>query len=645
MRTNRINLLLVVSIFLTIASGVITHFAGRESGMRVTMVLHTQQIIQESAELLNFVKDTETAYRTLLVSQDPVSMQLLDTAGWVVAQKLAHLQILLFDSSQVEMLENKISPLIESKIEDLKRSAKLSNSNFGSAKNIAGLLHKTAQLDTIQHYLRIFNLREQKLLYARLDTLQQSLETHRKIRYVSFILIALTSLLALLTLIKKQKQNAELISALNTTNNNLELKVLERTQELEKKSTLAEKLNRDLNENFHTLELFYKALQIKKVRAEDTIREIEFLYDNATCGYHSLSREGIVIRINKTELDWLGYRLSDVVNVKRLTDIIVPEEADLFAQKFQQFMNTGSLKNMKYHFQRKDGTRFPVLLNSTAIFNDQGEFVMSRATVIDITEQEDSAQKLLEANRKLINLNDEKNNFLGMAAHDLKSPLNGALGLINLIKNSPEKLSIQQQEYLRYIESTVTSMKVMVTNLLDINRIEQGLNAIEPTVFTLSTTLNGLIKVSQEQADKKSIRIVVEDNNDNIVLVTDVAAFTRIVDNLLSNALKFSPPHKTIWIKVTPREDHVAIDFTDQGPGIHPEEMSLLFGKFKKLSSRPTGGESSTGLGLSIVRELVTLLKGKIYVVSEIDKGSTFTIELPYSIVAEDKVAYVKNSK
>src|SRR5687767_14822275 len=119
MRTNRINLLLVVSIFLTIASGVITHFAGRESGMRVTIVLHTQQVIQESADLLNFVKDTETAYRTLLVSDDPISSQLLDTAGWVVAQKLAHLQILLFDSSQVEMLENKISPLIENKIEDL----------------------------------------------------------------------------------------------------------------------------------------------------------------------------------------------------------------------------------------------------------------------------------------------------------------------------------------------------------------------------------------------------------------------------------------------------------------------------------------------------------------------------------------------
>ncbi|WP_133259589.1 sensor histidine kinase [Pseudochryseolinea flava] len=587
------------------------------------------------------MKDTETAYRTLLVSNDAVSRSLLDTAGWVAAQKLHQLQKLLIDSSQIDMLANKISPLIERKVEDLKHSEKISASIFGADK-LEGLLQKTAQLDTIQRYLKLFNEREQQLLNTRLDKLQYTLDVQRKIRYVSLLLIALTSLIALISLIRKQKQNDALIEELNAPNNTLEHKVYERTQELEKKSTLAEKLNRDLHDNFHTLELFYKAIQIKKVKAEDTVREIEFLYDNATCGYHSLAQDGTIIRMNKTELAWLGYSLDEVVNVKKLSDIIIEEEVESFTQNFKRFLDQGSIKNMKHHFKRKDGSVFPIILNATAIFNTKGEYVMSRATVIDITEQEESAEKLLDANKKLILLNEEKNNFLGMAAHDLKSPLNGILGLINLIKGSSERLSTQQQEYIRYIEGACTSMKTMVTNLLDINRIEQGLNTVEPTRFALATVLDTQMRIAKEHADKKGIRISLENNNNEITLTTDVNAFMRIVDNLLSNALKFSPPNKNVWIKVSAFDNHVQIDFTDQGPGIRPDEMNLLFGKFKKLSNKPTGGESSTGLGLSIVRELVLLLKGKIYVHSEVDKGSTFTIELPYSIISQE-VAYAKN--
>jgi signal transduction histidine kinase len=326
-----------------------------------------------------------------------------------------------------------------------------------------------------------------------------------------------------------------------------------------------------------------------------------------------------------------------------MPDILVPDETAVFKQKFHEFLTTGSLKNMKFHYRRKDGTFFPVLLNSTALYNEHGVFTMSRATVIDISEQEENAQKLIDANKKLLSLNEEKNNFLGIAAHDLKSPLNGILGLINLIKNRQDNLSVQQQEYLCYIENACTSMKVMVTNLLDINRIEQGLNTIEPMPFVLAKILEHQIKITKEHADKKSIRVVLENNNTDIIVTTDEAAFTRIVDNLLSNALKFSPPGRTIWITITQREDHVTIGFTDQGPGIKPEEIGLLFNKFKKLSNRPTAGESSTGLGLSIVRELVTLLNGKLHVTSIPDKGSTFTVELPYSTVAEEKIAYLKN--
>jgi CHASE3 domain sensor protein len=143
MRTNRINTLLVVSILLTIASGVITHFSVKESEERVAIVLHTQKVIQESADLLNFVKDTEAAYRNILISPDEANMMLLDTAGSVAARKLNQLQILVSDPTQLDMLENEISPLIEKKLNALRRSARAEQSSLSNLARIEGLLHNT----------------------------------------------------------------------------------------------------------------------------------------------------------------------------------------------------------------------------------------------------------------------------------------------------------------------------------------------------------------------------------------------------------------------------------------------------------------------------------------------------------------------
>ena len=135
----------------------------------------------------------------------------------------------------------------------------------------------------------------------------------------------------------------------------------------------------------------------------------------------------------------------------------------------------------------------------------------------------------------------------------------------------------------------------------------------------------------KEHAATKHISLILEDHTPNSCVITDRSALQRISENLISNALKFSPPHTRVIIRLEQTDHHLKMEIQDHGLGIHPDEINLLFRKFQKLSTRPTGGEGSSGLGLSIVKELVTALNGKIYVSSEVNKGTTFSVELPLS--------------
>jgi PAS domain S-box-containing protein len=628
---------------LTIISGIITYYAIKESEERVDIVLHTREVMQESSTLLSLLKDAETAHRDYLISHDSTFLKEYHTAKEQLQRQLDNFKRLVHNPEQVGLLDNHIEPLIERKFHALDQ---LIVTEAEANNDLRALTLSHLQTDSLQTYLDRFNRAEETLLARRMETLQQTLTRQRKIRYMSFTLIGLTSILALITIIKKQTRNKELITLLNEINIHLEEKVRERTLALQQKHEFAEKLNQDLKNNFETLESFYRTLQVKNIKTEDTLQEIEYLYNNVNCGYHSLDDHGRIIRMNQTELNWLGYRLEEVVGKLTLADIIVPEEVPEFREKFPLFMKDGAICNMKHHYVRKDGTTFPVLINSTAIYDEQHHYIMSRATVIDVSDQEEAERKLIEANSKLLYFNEEKNHFLGIAAHDLRTPLNTILGLITLFKLKNENLTADQLEYLQYMEKSCVSMQLLINDLLDINRIEQGLNTLHPSQVSLIALLDQQLHAFKEIAKKKDISLILEDSPD-VMLTTDPEALCRVFENLLSNAIKFSQQHTAVTIRVTNHRTHVSVDIIDHGPGILKEEMGMLFNKFQRLSARPTGGESSSGLGLSIVKELITTLQGKITVESEINKGTTFTIELPLTLVMEEVLQHqvIKNSK
>ena len=253
-------------------------------------------------------------------------------------------------------------------------------------------------------------------------------------------------------------------------------------------------------------------------------------------------------------------------------------------------------------------------------------------TVSDITERETMRQEIVgqrdrleEANRQLLELNYGKNAVLSIAAHDLRSPIANIRSLCSLIEPKGE----ESQKALGLIERTSDSLLELITNLLDIEQIESGQFPLAVRRLQAGPIIASLIEQFEAYAGQKEITISAKCEVPQATLDADEISFGRILQNLLSNAFKFSPRGSTVTIHVLSVDGQLRIEIIDQGPGLTDEDKKNLFEKFARLSARPTANESSSGLGLSIVKRLVDAMGGKIGCDSIPGHGATFWVMFP----------------
>jgi signal transduction histidine kinase len=237
-------------------------------------------------------------------------------------------------------------------------------------------------------------------------------------------------------------------------------------------------------------------------------------------------------------------------------------------------------------------------------------------------------EDLSRSNHVLSDLNQEKNTLMNIVAHDLKAPLNRISGLASIIEMEEDSLTTKQKDYVKLIRDATRSGLDMITDLLDVNELEEVKDKPTRREVDLHELLEERVKAMQVTASSKSIKLNLAVDASKPVL-TDHNYVNRIVDNLLSNAVKFSSNGSEIHITGRVDETSMLITVKDEGPGFTEEDKPLLFQKFKKLSARPTGGESSNGLGLAIVKTLVDRLKGDIRLETTLGRGSEFIITLP----------------
>jgi signal transduction histidine kinase len=198
-----------------------------------------------------------------------------------------------------------------------------------------------------------------------------------------------------------------------------------------------------------------------------------------------------------------------------------------------------------------------------------------------------------------------------------------------MIAGGRNRSSERDRDDARYIIEAADRMILLITQLLDVNAIEQGRFPLDIEVCDLGAISGRVAAGFASAAEKKQISVYAAGPMMPAWVHADPRAAGRIIENLLSNAIKYSPPGCDIFVRMRNSPDGVVWEVQDQGPGLSEAEQAKLFQKFTRLSARPTAGESSTGLGLSIVKMLAVAMHGSVECKSMLGEGSTFSLRLP----------------
>jgi len=246
-------------------------------------------------------------------------------------------------------------------------------------------------------------------------------------------------------------------------------------------------------------------------------------------------------------------------------------------------------------------------------------------------------RELAKKNTELIKLNEIKNRFLGMAAHDLRNPLGHIYNYAELIEDDIDNLSEAQQKFLSVIKSQSMFMVNLVNELLDFSVIESGKVTLNLKQTNLIELLTSNIDLSKKPAEKKSIVLNFSTPVASLPIFIDEEKISQVISNLISNAIKYSEQNTAISISVMENDSEVVVSVVDQGVGIQPNELAELFKPFQTTSNRSTGGEKSTGLGLFISKRIIESHHGKLWAESKPRIGSSFYFSISKQLNLHDE--------
>ena len=420
----------------------------------------------------------------------------------------------------------------------------------------------------------------------------------------------------------------------------------------------------------------------ERKQAEEELRsyaaEISDLYNNAPCGYHSLGPDGAFLRMNDSELQWLGYTRDEIIGKKHFSDILTPKSRQLFQEIYPVFKERGWAGNLEFDEIRKDGSIFPVLMNATAVKDENGNYIMSRTTTIDNTERKRTEEELgryrehLEAmvgirtnelelkNAELeetrlaaVSANQAKSDFLASMSHELRTPLNAIIGFSDVLLNAYfGALNEKQKEYTMDILESGKHLLNLINDVLDISKVEAGKMELELAPTEIGNLLASCVVMIKEKTHKHGIDLKVDIPEEllSLEMLADQRKVKQIMFNLLSNAAKFTPDGGAITLSALHRlqegNDVLEVSVTDAGIGIPPEYQEKIFESFYQIRGGLTDKTPGTGLGLSVAKQLVELHGGGIRLKSDgRGKGSRFSFTLPVKAIDEKTYHSVRKAK
>ena len=365
-------------------------------------------------------------------------------------------------------------------------------------------------------------------------------------------------------------------------------------------------------------------------------RKYHELFDHAVQGMFQSTVEGRILSANGALLRLLGYdSLEDVASIAIADEIYVnPMDRESVLRQLEDY---GVCTNHELKLRRKDGSIITVLEHSRAVQDSNGRMLWIEGILEDVTERKELESRVQEyvsalqkSRESLSGLNSQKDRLLSILSHDLRSPFTSILGSCNILLSKDQTLSSEEQDkFISYINEAAKRQLVLLNKLLDWSRLETGRITLDIKTIDLENVAAYCIKSHMGTAKEKEITLQ-STLPKGTAIRGDEEMLMQVFNNLISNALKFTPGGGTISIDMG---DHTSIewviDIRDTGTGIPAEDINRLFKIEEKYTRKGLNGEAGTGLGLSLVSEIVKKHNGTISVESQLGNGTIFHIRFP----------------
>lgn len=341
-----------------------------------------------------------------------------------------------------------------------------------------------------------------------------------------------------------------------------------------------------------------------------------------------------------------GYECGELTDHPKLfVRLILLEDFHIAKIKFKELIKSRLKNSSEFDFRIKNkyGNVIWVRNKIHAERDNQGKILKLYGVVSDINQIKKVEEEIKKSRDDLIKLNETKDRFLSIISHDLRTPFSSILGFTELLLNDESLTQKEKTQYVKYIQESSKSMLALVNSLLDWNRLQTGRIVFEPEKIHVKYIIEKTINSLAGAAYVKNITIT-SDVPDHIQVFVDENLISQVFTNLVLNAIKFTNPEGQINISVKPAESLRFLEFSvkDTGIGISAEDLKKLFSIDSKFTRDGTYGEKGSGLGLTIVKDIIQKHGGKIWAESQVGKGTTFKFTLP---IASSIILLVDDNK
>ena len=379
---------------------------------------------------------------------------------------------------------------------------------------------------------------------------------------------------------------------------------------------------------------YFMHKRIKKVREtewQEHLHLLENILDNLPIAakVKDVDNDMRYTFINKKAEELFEYPAKEAIG--RTDFDIMPEAATMIRKEDEELVRTGIAQfGTRRFFTNKNEERFTFQNNNIVSFSDGRKWILY--TAWDITDQKILERKLRLAKEEAEESNRIKSAFLANMSHEIRTPLNAIVGFSSILA---EDVSEEERiEYLSIISKNNDILLQLINDILDLSKIEAGTLEYVYANIDVNKMLSEIEQAARMRQPNANVAICAVMPMPDLLLYTDQRRITQVLNNFISNAMKFTNTGSITFGYEEPKDGYIRFFVTDTGTGIPPEKVADIFNRFVKLDSFKQG----TGLGLAISQNIVRELKGEIGVVSELGKGSTFWFTLPYKpAVKEDK--------